>query len=526
MKVLLFLFFLIWSSLSAQNPGEDLILQSVSQRYHEEFISLVELIYGEGFLSQGGKESVERMIAESSIENKKILDIGSGLGGPDLYLAKNYAIDITGLEPQEWLWKRSLLNLGRANLKGSLRFVLMEYPASLSQFADGSFDIVLSKETILHVPLEVKNAFFSEILRVLKPGGEIIIMDWMRTKLPYSEQTQKMMDMDGVAYHLITPPEYLTLLQETGFVDVQLENVSPAIAGYSQKNIRKIQELESKITEEYGREVFDYCIESWGYQRNAFATQELMAGIFRARKPYSFDYDLHLATIPGINGRTLICFHGYGGSYKLAESIKSQGLVESTLISFNFPDLETAHFGTGAELLPALYVLKSVVLDQGLESIDLYGFSAGGGALINAIAALNNSTHDVELKQLGIGPAEKKRLLAAIEKGTILLDSPLKSIEEIIDFRGPTKELEVLAQQYRSNRLRPIDSLANLHGLSLNITLYLSEKDEILSNRDDALFIERLPQEKLTVIRADEGGHAGFHHSLWKAYSAFLPNPI
>ncbi len=31
-----------------------------------------------------------------------------------------------------------------------------------------------------------------------------------------------------------------------------------------------------------------------------------------------FDYDLHLFSLPGINQRTMICFHGYGDNYQLA----------------------------------------------------------------------------------------------------------------------------------------------------------------------------------------------------------------
>ncbi len=56
-------------------------------------------------------------------------------------------------------------------LKGSAQFILMDHPAHLNQFSDESFDLVISKETILHIPLEIKKAFFLEIARVLKPGG-------------------------------------------------------------------------------------------------------------------------------------------------------------------------------------------------------------------------------------------------------------------------------------------------------------------------------------------------------------------
>lgn len=265
---------------------ENLIQESVSQGYHEEFIDLIEMIYGKGFLSQGGRASVERMIAGVPIEKRKILDIGSGLGGPVLYLAEQYPIDITGLEPQKRLFERAVKNLEerKEGLKGSVRFVLMDHPAHLAQFADAFFDIVISKEAILHVPFEVKKIFFLEIERILKPGGEIVILDWMRSTESYSKNTQKMMEMDGVAYHLMKPTDYRQILQDVGFSHIQIENISQEIASLSQENIHKIQELAPIIKGKYGQETYDYCIESWGYQRDAFASEELMACIFRAKK--------------------------------------------------------------------------------------------------------------------------------------------------------------------------------------------------------------------------------------------------
>jgi hypothetical protein len=245
-----------------------------------------------------------------------------------------------------------------------------------------------------------------------------------------------------------------------------------------------------------------------------------------------FDYDLHESSLPGKNGRTVICLHGYGANYQIAHFLKEQQFTEATLVSFNFPDHDLGNrevhpnqesFGTIRELLPALYVMKQRVVDQGLDSIDLYGFSAGGGALVNAIGVLNTTTYDTDLKQIGIGVEEKKKLLTVIQKGIVLLDTPLKSIEEIIDLRGSTEEFEILAQNYRKNGFRPIDSLESLRGLSLNILLHFQKRDEILSNRDDHLYIQRLKsvnsKGKMTVIIEDDGGHMAPHPSIWESYS-------
>jgi len=245
-----------------------------------------------------------------------------------------------------------------------------------------------------------------------------------------------------------------------------------------------------------------------------------------------FDYDLHLFSLAGNNQRTMICFHGYGDNYQIAETLKNLYQPKTTLVSFNFPEYDikqgkeynpkAASFGTINELLPAFYVMKKIVIDQRLESIDLYGFSAGGGAVVNVIAVLNGMTYDAELKRIGIGAEEKKKLLSAIQRGIVVLDTPLKSIEEIMDFRGPSEEFEILAQKYRNHDLKPIDSVKRLKGLSLNVLLYFDGKDEVLSNRDDQLYIERLQasqsREKVTVIIGDEGGHMAPHFSLWQAY--------
>jgi hypothetical protein len=226
----------------------------------------------------------------------------------------------------------------------------------------------------------------------------------------------------------------------------------------------------------------------------------------------------------------MLCFHGYGDNYEIALSLKKLGCIEATLVSFNFPEhdikkgrthiLSKASFGTIHELLPALYALKQTLQGQELESIDLYGFSAGGGAVINMIRVLNTSTYDAQLKTIGIGAAEKKRLLSAIQKGIVILDTPLKSVEEIISFRGSTEELELLAKNYRENSLRPIDSLKSLEGLSLDLILHFQEPDEILSNRDDRLYIETIRGcGKVAVIIGNDGGHTADHTSLWQFYN-------
>lgn len=251
-----------------------------------------------------------------------------------------------------------------------------------------------------------------------------------------------------------------------------------------------------------------------------------------------FNYDLGIQVLPSSTSEAgvMICFHGYGSDRQIGNILRSNTVIKDHLVSFNFPDHgifnssfdpKKAAFGTINELIPALYVIKKCVLEANLETINLYGFSAGGGCIINILSALNGTQWDGALQRIGITKEGKEKILKAIQKGLIILDCPLKSIEEIIAFNGATDEMKIVAENFRMNHMIPIDVLQNLANLKLNILLHFQVPDEILSNRDDALFIKRLQNAnqngKTYVIIGHEGGHNSYHTSLWQTYSTLIP---
>lgn len=235
-----------------------------------------------------------------------------------------------------------------------------------------------------------------------------------------------------------------------------------------------------------------------------------------------FAYDLHPLLIPAksSDADVVLMLHGVGSDYRIAEIIDGYKIVPDHLISFNFPDYSS--YGTIQELLPPLYLLKKLTVDGQISPIHLYGFSAGAGAAINLLAVLNTKTYDAALKNIGITENDKKTILNAIQKGYVLLDAPLKSFDEIARGRPNIPELNVAVERYRQSGLRPIDSVNSLSGLKLNVILFLQTPDAAVMNLDDDMLIERLiaanPQGKNIVIRLDEGGHLGFHRSLWNAF--------
>jgi hypothetical protein len=258
---------------------------------------------------------------------------------------------------------------------------------------------------------------------------------------------------------------------------------------------------------------------------------EKLAEVFSAQKE-PFAYPLNIKALSGMgNEDVILCCHGYGSNSRLINVIHSYGVVDAHLVGFNFPDHDITYksdhryvkFGTVDELLPALYVLKLIVVDAGADKVSLYGFSAGGGAVVNMIGVLNTQEFDQRLAEKGITLQDKAAMLSAIQKGVILLDAPLKSMEEIAASKPSVPGGNIMEQNYHHNQMRPIDALQKWQGLVLNVVVFFQNPDEVLSNRDDSLFVQRVRQYNPLGVNkifiADEGGHCGFHRSLWNAYN-------
>lgn len=278
-----------------------------------------------------------------------------------------------------------------------------------------------------------------------------------------------------------------------------------------------------------------------GFSSMQGISSDQLTKIFREEKP-PFSYDLSVKILPNKHKQApvIICCHGYGANNRIGDCVHSSGVVPDHVVSFNFPDYDCvakqydpkkSAFGSINELLPLFYVIKKCVIDARQEKIDLYGFSAGGAAIINMLAVLNHPMYDAQLKEIGINQEGKEKIRTAIQNGIIILDCPMKSAEEIISACDASEkfwiqEFEILAKRYAANNMRPIDAVQKLEGLHLHILLYIENPDEILGNRDDQLFIDRLKKanaRNTEVIIGSYGGHNRFHASLWDRYKKLIP---
>lgn len=118
----------------------------------------------------------QALVRQAGIEGQhRILDLGCGTGTLAAMVKRAYpTTNVVGLDADT-----DALNLARTKAaKDGVEVRFDEGFASALPYANDSFDRVLSSLFFHHFSLESKKAGLREVLRVLRPGGEVHIADW------------------------------------------------------------------------------------------------------------------------------------------------------------------------------------------------------------------------------------------------------------------------------------------------------------------------------------------------------------
>ena len=149
-------------------------------------------------------------------KNGTILDVACGLGATTRELLQFYKPeDITGINIAD-----DQLARAAANVPGA-RFLNMD--AAHLEFEDNSFDNVICVEAAFH--FQTREAFMREALRVLKPGGRLVIADILGWQ---TKPTR--------ANKIKNPTAYSSLLASCGYENRQvIDTTKECIRAYSKR---------------------------------------------------------------------------------------------------------------------------------------------------------------------------------------------------------------------------------------------------------------------------------------------------
>ena len=255
---------------------------SHENEYHDEMVQLLELIWGEGYMAPGGPGNIAKLFRDLDTHDKRVLDIGCGIGGPAREMASTHGAIVTGIDLEAPLVERANADTVKAGLDDRCRFMTVE--AGPLTFADETFDIVVSSGALTQTA--DKAGMFDEIRRVLVPGGWFTCYDWMRIDQEYSEDMLYWFKLEGLTYEMETIEGQARLMREAGFEEVESEDASD---WYRQEAKREYELLKDKLyptmVEMVDQAYADEYVEDWRALVVILEAGEMRQGYFRGRKP-------------------------------------------------------------------------------------------------------------------------------------------------------------------------------------------------------------------------------------------------
>lgn len=171
-----------------------------------------------------GTDAVDAAIDMLGLRTEsKVLDVGSGLGGPARYIAHRAGASVTALELQSDVHAKAEQLTERTGLTALVRHrnanILTCDPASLGGGA-GSFDAVVSWLVFLHIP--DKAALLARSAAMVKAGGMLYVEDFFARGTFSAEEERSLRD-DVYCEALPSREQYVEALGAAGFVDVRFE---------------------------------------------------------------------------------------------------------------------------------------------------------------------------------------------------------------------------------------------------------------------------------------------------------------
>ncbi len=121
-----------------------------------------------------GHQATRELAEEAGLApGQRLLDIGSGIGGPARMLAQDYGVAVTAVDLTEAFCRTAAELSALVPEAPAPAFVCAD--ATRLPFPAGRFDVVWTQHAAMNIP--DKPALYRECLRVCRPGGRFLVYD-------------------------------------------------------------------------------------------------------------------------------------------------------------------------------------------------------------------------------------------------------------------------------------------------------------------------------------------------------------
>jgi tocopherol O-methyltransferase len=195
-----------------------------------------------GYWDKSTKTLRDALVKENEIladhikitSSDKVLDAGCGYGGSSLYLSEKRHCDVTGITLCQKQVDTATREAVKRKLSSPPKFLVMDY--TKTNFSDNTFDVVWAIESVCHA--KDKKDFIQEAMRILKPGGRLVVTDGFLARNSYTPQEKKLLGkaVNGWAVETMESiPNFERFLHESGFKEVQKKDITANVTKSSRR---------------------------------------------------------------------------------------------------------------------------------------------------------------------------------------------------------------------------------------------------------------------------------------------------
>lgn len=269
-----------------------------NQQYSNASITRYEKIFGSGYVSTGGQQTTTEFVAKLDLKpGQKVLDVGCGIGGGDFYMANTFGVSVLGIDLSTNMVFRAMeqfphsfspditaqATLPAADIPGAPDVAFEICDAISKHFPPGSFDVIYSRDTILHI--EGKAALFTQFLNWLKPGGKLLISDYCCGEPDKNSPSQSFTSyVKRRGYSLLSPSQYGDLLSSVGFTEVITEDRTNQFMEVLSEELERTKRGKEAFIAETSEADYNAIVQGWEAKLARCGDGDQKWGLFLATK--------------------------------------------------------------------------------------------------------------------------------------------------------------------------------------------------------------------------------------------------
>jgi cyclopropane fatty-acyl-phospholipid synthase-like methyltransferase len=156
----------------------------------------------------------------------EVLEVGSGSGGPAVYLAAKRGCRVTGVDVNEHGVRNARALADARGLSEQVHFEAVDASQPLP-FAGACFDVIVSNDAMCHIASRA--AVLRDWYRLVRPGGRALFTDAMVLTGPVSHE--EIATRSSIGFYVFVPPgANEAMLQQAGFAVRAVRDVTDCAA--------------------------------------------------------------------------------------------------------------------------------------------------------------------------------------------------------------------------------------------------------------------------------------------------------